>query len=93
MEILSPAGNFEAFLAAVHNGADAVYLGGKTFGARAFAGNFALEEIAEAVKYAHLRRIKVYVTVNTLITDAEMADAVVEVVYGIPVWHKGGEKA
>lgn len=76
MEILSPAGNFEAFLAAVHNGADAVYLGGKTFGARAFAGNFALEEIAEAVKYAHLRRIKVYVTVNTLITDAEMADAV-----------------
>ena len=55
MEILSPAGNFEAFLAAVHNGADAVYLGGKTFGARAFAGNFALEEIAEAVKYAHLR--------------------------------------
>ncbi|MGI5824673.1 MAG: DUF3656 domain-containing U32 family peptidase [Bacillota bacterium] len=76
MEILSPAGNFEAFLAAVHNGADAVYLGGKTFGARAFAGNFGLEEIAEAVKYAHLRKIKVYVTVNTLITDEEMESAV-----------------
>ena len=76
MEILAPAGNFEAFLAAVHNGADAVYLGGKTFGARAYAGNFAMEEIEEAVRYAHLRKIKVYVTVNTLIREEEMPAAV-----------------
>lgn len=76
MEILSPAGNFEAFLAAVNNGADAVYIGGKSFGARAFAGNFDMEEIAEAVKYAHLRNVKVYVTVNTLINDDEMDSAV-----------------
>lgn len=76
MEILSPAGNFESFLAAVHNGADAVYLGGKSFGARAFAGNFTVEEIAEVVKYAHLRKVKVYVTVNTLVTDEEMNSAV-----------------
>lgn len=76
MEILAPAGNFEAFLAAVHNGADAVYLGGKNFGARAFAGNFAMEEIEEAVRYAHLRKMKVYVTVNTLIRDEEMPAAV-----------------
>lgn len=76
MEILSPAGNYEAFLAAVNNGADAVYMGGKNFGARAYADNFGLEDIAEAVKYAHLRKIKVYVTVNTLISDDEMQDAV-----------------
>ena len=76
MEILSPAGNYEAFLAAVNNGADAVYMGGKNFGARAYADNFGLEDIADAVKYAHLRKIKVYVTVNTLISDEEMNDAV-----------------
>ena len=76
MEILSPAGNFESFLAAVNNGADAVYLGGKSFGARAYADNFGLEDIAKAVKYAHLRQVKLYVTVNTLISDEEMESAV-----------------
>lgn len=76
MEILSPAGNYEAFLAAVNNGADAVYMGGKNFGARAFAGNFGTDEIAKAVKYAHLRNVKVYVTVNTLVNDDEMEAAV-----------------
>ena len=53
-ELLSPAGNMECLKAAVNNGADAIYLGGKTFGARAYAGNFSNEELKEAVNYAHL---------------------------------------
>ena len=68
-ELLAPAGNMESLRAAVLGGADAVYLGGYTFGARSFAGNFSNEEIIEAVKYCHLRKVKVYVTVNTLIHE------------------------
>lgn len=75
MEILAPAGNKDSFLAAVNSGANAVYLSGKSFGARASAQNFNLEEIAEVVKYAHLRGIKVYITVNTLIADSEIQEA------------------
>ena len=71
MEILAPAGNFEIFKAAIQAGCDAVYISGKDFGARKFAGNFTNEEIEEAVKYAHLRFKKVYVTVNTIIYDHE----------------------
>ena len=65
-ELLSPAGNIECLKAAINNGADACYLGGKSFGARAFAGNFTNEELKEAVEYAHLYGVKIYITVNTI---------------------------
>ena len=72
LEILSPAGNMEALKAAIAAGANAIYLGGKKFGARAFANNFDHDELLEAVNYAHLNGVKIYVTVNTLIYDEEM---------------------
>ena len=75
-ELLSPAGNFECLIAAVEAGADAVYLGGKRFGARAYAKNFDTEELKRAVSYCHLHGVKLYVTLNTLIYDKELADAV-----------------
>ena len=70
-EILSPAGNFEKMKAAILFGADAVYLAGNVFGMRAAADNFNNEELREAVKYAHERGVKVYVTVNTMPRDDE----------------------
>ncbi len=73
-ELLAPAGSFEALLAAVSAGADAVYLGGKSYGARAFAQNFDIEEIEKAVRYAHLHGVRVYVTVNVLLFDRELND-------------------
>ena len=72
MELLSPAGNFECLTAAIEAGCDAVYLGGKLFGARAFSDNFNNDELIEAIKYAHLYGVKVYVTVNTLIYEREV---------------------
>lgn len=74
VELLVPAGNKEMLHAAIHNGADAVYLSGKLYGARAFANNFTLEELIEAIKYAHLYDVKVYVTINTLIKEDEVED-------------------
>ncbi len=74
-ELLAPAGNFESLKAAVENGADAVYLGGKNFSARRFAENFTPEELEEAIDYAHLRGVKVYVTVNILIKNQELREA------------------
>ena len=71
-ELLAPAGNFECLKAAINAGCDAVYLGGKLFGARNYAGNFDKDEIVEAINYAHLYGVKVYVTVNTLIYDDEV---------------------
>ena len=73
VELLAPAGNFEIFKVAVEAGADAVYLSGKSFGARAFANNFTIDEIEEAVKYAHIRLVKVYVTVNTIVYENEFS--------------------
>jgi putative protease len=73
-ELLSPAGSPEALKAAVAAGANAVYISGKRFGARKFAANFGEEELKEAIDYAHLRGVKVYVTVNTLIRDDELQD-------------------
>ena len=73
-ELLSPAGNMECLKAAIHNGADAIYLGGKSFGARAFAGNFTNEELKAAVRYAHLYGVKIYVTANTIIYNNEVED-------------------
>lgn len=72
VEILSPVGNMECLKAAVEAGCDAVYLGGNMFGARAFAGNFSNEELVEAIKYAHLYGVKVYLTVNTIIYENEV---------------------
>lgn len=72
IELLAPAGTWEALEAAVNAGADAVYLGGSQFGARAYAENFGPEEMTRAVVFAHLHRVRIYVTVNTLVDDAEM---------------------
>ena len=74
-EILAPAGSLDAFYAAMVAGADAVYLGGKAFGARANATNFTLPEIKELIRYAHIRDKKVYVTVNTIIFEDEFSQA------------------
>lgn len=71
-ELLSPAGNMECLKAAIEAGCDAVYLGGKLFGARAFSNNFNNEELIEAINYAHLYNVKVYVTINTLIYEREI---------------------
>lgn len=70
--LLAPAGSFDALIAACAAGADAVYLGGRQFGARQYASNFSDEELEAAVRYAHLRGVLVYVTVNTLITEKEI---------------------
>ena len=75
VELLSPAGNFECLKAAINNGADAVYLGGSNFSARAFADNFDNNQIVEAINYAHLRKVKVYVTLNTLLNEFEIDNA------------------
>lgn len=74
LELLSPAGTYECFLAALSGGADAVYLGLKDFGARRNAGNFTEEELLKALEEAHLRNVKIYLTVNTLFKDNEFDD-------------------
>lgn len=72
IELLSPAGNMDCLKAAIEAGCDAVYLGGKLFGARSFAGNFTNDEIIEAVKYSHLYGVRVYVTINTIVYEREV---------------------
>ena len=72
MELLAPAGDMECLHAAVRAGADAVYLGAQEFNARRGAGNFSLDELHEACRYAHLRGVKIYLTVNTVMLDSEM---------------------
>ena len=72
-ELLAPAGNLEIFKGVIESGADAVYLGGSMFGARAYANNFTEEELLEAIDFAHLRGVKVYLTVNTLIKNSEFS--------------------
>ena len=74
IELLAPAGSWEALEAAVNAGADAVYMGGKAFGARQYASNFDREEMAKAVYFAHMHRVRIYITVNTLVDDSEMQD-------------------
>ncbi|MEA3199950.1 MAG: family peptidase [Thermoplasmata archaeon] len=76
VELLAPAGSFEALVAAVENGADAVYLAGQHFGARKFAKNFTDEELRAGIDFAHVRGVKVFVTVNTLVFNDEFADLV-----------------
>lgn len=72
IELLAPVGSMESLFAAVENGANAVYLGGKLFSARQYASNFDNEELEKAIEYAHLRNVKVYITVNILIDESEI---------------------
>lgn len=74
IELLAPAGNIDAAYAAFKNGSDAIYLAGPSFGARAYANNFSLEEIKEIIEYAHIIDKKVYITVNTLLFEKEIEE-------------------
>lgn len=78
MELLSPAGSKESFYCALNSGADAIYIGGKSFSARAYATNFTYEDIKECVREAHLRNVLVYVTVNTLLFEDELEKCIKE---------------
>ena len=75
IELLSPAGDFDCLKAAIQNGANAVYLGASSFNARASATNFSNSELEEVIKYAHLRNVKINLTLNTLIKNDEFKDA------------------
>ncbi len=75
VELLAPAGSYEAFIAAIQNGANAVYLGGKLFNARANAANFDLDELKNIVNIAHLRNVKIHLTLNTLLDNTELSEA------------------
>ncbi|MDE7224951.1 MAG: U32 family peptidase [Acetatifactor sp.] len=74
IELLAPAGSREAFYGAVHAGADAIYLGGEKFGARAYADNFTAEELLECIRYGHIHGCRSYLTVNTLMKEQELAE-------------------
>jgi len=76
IELLSPVGGYEQFIAAVESGADAVYLGGSAFNARNSAANFSDDELKKAIKYAHVRGVKVHLTLNILIHDNELNEAI-----------------
>ena len=81
VELLAPAGDMDSLLAAVNNGADAIYIGGKKFGARKYAHNFDRQAMKEAVQICHIHGVKLYVTVNTLIHDSELEEAIQELRY------------
>ncbi len=80
-EILAPAGSMQSLRAACANGANAVYLGGELFSARAFADNFSKEQLAEAIELAHFYGVRVYLAVNTLLTDEELKQALVYIAF------------
>lgn len=86
-EILAPAGSFEILKAVIEAGADAVYVGGSQYGARAYADNFSEEELLEALDYAHLRGKKIYLTVNTLMKNQEIGTPLYE--YLLPYYKHG----
>lgn len=86
-EILAPAGSFQTFKAVIEAGADAIYVGGAKFGARAYAENFSQEELLEALDYAHLRNKKVYLTVNTLLKNDEINNKLYD--YLLPFYERG----
>lgn len=86
-EVLAPAGSYDIFKAVVNAGADAVYLGGTQFGARAYAGNLNNEELLRAIDYAHIFDRKVYLTVNTLLKNREIEDGLYE--YILPLYEAG----
>ena len=72
VEILAPAGSMESMMAAVHAGADAIYMGGSRFGARAYADNPEEDQFLKAIDYAHLHGCRLYMTVNTLVKEEEL---------------------
>ena len=81
MELLLPAGNLDSLKMAINNGADAVYLSGKSFGARAYAKNFDNKELKDAIDLGHLYNVKIYITMNTLIKECEVEDFINQVEY------------
>lgn len=87
IELLAPAGSFEIFKAVIAAGADAVYVGGNAFGARAYANNFSEEELLEAIDYAHLHHRKLYLTVNTLFKEKELEEQLYS--YLLPYYKQG----
>ena len=88
IEVLAPCGSYDILVAAVHAGADACYIGGNSFGARAYAENFDTDTIRKAVRYAHLHGVRVYLTVNTLVKEEEFADLYA---YIKPFYEVGGD--
>ena len=76
VEVLAPAGSMESLYAAINKGADAVYLGGNKFSARAYASNFDNDNMIKAIDYAHSYDVKVYVTLNTILKENEIEEAV-----------------
>lgn len=74
IELLAPAGSFESLTATIHAGADAVYIGGNKFGARAYANNFGQDEVLKAIDYAHIHQRKLYLAINTLLKNKEMEE-------------------
>ena len=86
MELLCPSGDFDSLKAAIYGGADAVYLGGTKYSARAYASNFNLESMTETIEYAHLYGVKVYITINTLLKNNEILDAYN---YAVDIWNCG----
>lgn len=74
IELLAPAGDMDSLIAAVENGADAVYIGGKNFSARQSAANFGRDEIIKSIEYCHLREVRLYITINILVKDREMEE-------------------
>ena len=86
-ELLAPAGSFEILKAVIEAGADAVYVGGSKFGARAYANNFTTEELLEAIDYVHLRKKKLYLTVNTLFKNDEIGNELYD--YLLPLYERG----
>ena len=87
IELLSPAGAYPILKAVIGAGADAVYVGGPAFGARAYADNFSKEELLEAIDYAHIHNRKVYLTVNTLLKEREMEEQLFD--YLLPYYEQG----
>ena len=75
-ELLAPAGSIESVTAAINAGADAIYLGGKKFGARAYAKNFDSEELLKALDICHLHGVKVYLTINTMLKEKELDELI-----------------
>ena len=87
VEILAPAGSYQSLEAAVHAGADAVYIGGTRFGARAFADNLTEEELLSAIDYVHLHGKKIYLTINTLFKEKELQEELYP--YLLPYYKQG----
>ena len=87
VEILAPAGSYDTMKAALNSGADAVYLGGQIFGARAYADNLSQSELIDAIREVHIHGKKLYLTVNTLLKEDELSKALEN--YLVPLYEAG----